>query len=370
MKQNEIIYQIFPRNYSFLYPFKEIVKNLDYIKELGTTIIYLMPIHEIGEAQRKGTYGSPYAIRDYFSISHDLGSLEDFKELIDKTHEKGMKIIMDMVFNHTSPDNVLVNKHPEYYFLRNGKYANKVGDWSDIIDLETSREDVQEYLLSVLKYWVSLGIDGFRFDVASMIPLNFFKKARKDLGDDIIFIAEAIEKDFSDYLKSQNIYVTDDEDMYPTFDSLYNYNYFHSLLKYLKNEGTLDPVINELNHDKNHLRLNCLENHDNERIATIVEDESRLCRLIDFISFIKGQIFIYAGQENGNKHKPELFEKDVVNFSYINSNIHNKYLEAINNKKKQKEIINQEIKLIDKDTVKVKLTYIDKTIEEKEFFLG
>ena len=370
MKQNEVIYQIFPRNYSISKPFIEIIKNLDYIKSLGTTIIYLMPIHEIGQKQRKGTFGSPYAIKDYFSISSDLGSLEEFKELLDEVHKKGLKLIIDMVFNHTAPDNVLVDTHPEYYYRRNGKFANKVGDWSDIIDLETSREDTQEYLLSVLKYWVSIGVDGFRFDVASMIPLSFFKKARKELGNEVIFIAESIEKDFNKYLKSQNMIVNEDDDMYPTFDSLYNYNYYPDLLKYFKGEGPLDVVIDELNHDKNNLRLNCLENHDNERIATVISDESRLCRIIDFFSFIKGQIFIYAGQENGNKHKPELFEKDVVDFSYINPVLRNKYLEAIKFKKKQKEIVDQDIILIDKDTVKVKLTYIDKTIEEKEFFLG
>ena len=370
MKQNEIIYQIFPRNFSNEKPFLSIFNDLPRIKNLGVDIIYLMPIHEIGVLKRKGTFGSPYAIKDYFSISSDLGTLDEFKLLVDKTHKLGLKIILDMVFNHTSPDNVLLKDHEDYYFHRNGKLGNRVGDWSDIVDLDTEKEETQVYLLSVLKYWVSLGVDGFRFDVASMIPLSFFKKARQELGKDIIFIGESIDKDFAKYRRDLGEYVTDDNDMYPTFDSLYNYNYYRELVRYIKGEGSLEKIVKELNEDKNNLRLLCLENHDNERIATLIEDNSRLINFIDFFAFIKGQIFIYAGQEYGNKHKPELFEKDAVDFSYYDEELNEAYINAIKYKRNQKEIIDQEFTLINKDTVKVKITYIDKSKEEKEFYLG
>ncbi len=230
MLRNEIIYQIFTRNYSVDGTFKSIEKDLPRIKELGTDIIYLMPIHRIGKLNRKGTYGSPYSIQDYFSITEDYGTLEDFKSLVSTTHKLGMKIIIDMVFNHTSYDNVLVNSHPEYYFYRNGKLANRVGDWSDIADLDTSGKDTKDYLISVLKYWVNQGVDGFRFDVASMIPLDFFQQARKELGDNIIFIGESIDPGFAKYLRSINDTATPDEEMFPTFDSLYNYSWFRSFI--------------------------------------------------------------------------------------------------------------------------------------------
>ena len=198
MKQNEIIYQIFPRNYSKEGTFKQITKDLERIRDLGVNIIYLMPIHEIGVKNRKGTYGSPYAIKDYYSISKDLGRLTDFKKLVKETHRFGMKIILDMVFNHTAPDNVLLKNHEDYYYHKNGKLGNRVGDWSDIVDLDTYKKETQDYLLDVLKYWVSLGVDGFRFDVASMIPLSFFKRAREELKD-TIFIGESIDFNFHDY---------------------------------------------------------------------------------------------------------------------------------------------------------------------------
>lgn len=136
IKGNEIIYQIFVRNYSKQGNFQAVQQDLDRLKDLGVDIIYLMPIHEIDIKNRKGTWGSPYAIKDYYSISKDLGTKEDFISLINATHKMEMKIIMDMVFNHTSPDSVILENHPEYYFYRNSKLGNRVGDWSDIIDLE------------------------------------------------------------------------------------------------------------------------------------------------------------------------------------------------------------------------------------------
>ena len=111
MKNNPVIYQVFVRNYSKEGTFKALQKDLERIKNLGVDIIYLTPIHKIGVLNRKGTYGSPYAIQDYFSVSEDLGTIQDFKDLVNNIHSHGMKIILDMVFNHTSPDNVLINTH-------------------------------------------------------------------------------------------------------------------------------------------------------------------------------------------------------------------------------------------------------------------
>jgi glycosidase len=150
MNHNSIIYQIFPRNHSKEGTFKKIEEDLPRISSLGIDIIYLMPIHEIGQKERKGTYGSPYAIKDYFSISHDLGTLEDFKSLVSEIHKLGIKIILDMVFNHTAPDSILLEEHEDYYYHKDGKIINKVSKWTDIIDLETSKKETQDYLIKVM----------------------------------------------------------------------------------------------------------------------------------------------------------------------------------------------------------------------------
>lgn len=336
VKGNEIIYQIFVRNYSQEGTFQAVQQDLNRLKELGVDIIYLMPIHEIGIKNRKGTWGSPYAIKDYYSISKDLGTKDDFISLITTTHKMGMKIIMDMVFNHTSPDSVMLEQHPEYYFYKDGKLGNRVGDWSDIIDLDTSREDTQSYLLDVLKYWVSLGVDGFRFDVASMISLDFFKKARTELGKDIIFFAESIDYDFVNYLKSLGYSSTPDIDMYPTFDLLYNYSWFRPLERYLKNEISYEKLKCVINEDYEYigdkgLRIICFENHDTERIAAYINEDKLKDIVLDLVKY-KGPLFIYMGQEYGAKHRPDLFDKDPVIWK-TNEKVLEIYKEAIKIKK-------------------------------------
>ena len=338
IKGNEIIYQIFVRNYSEEGTFQAVQKDLPRLKELGVDIIYLMPIHEIGIKNRKGIWGSPYAIKDYYSISKDLGTKEDFISLINAAHKIGVKIIMDMVFNHTSPDSVVLEQHPEYHFYKDGKLGNRVGDWSDIIDLDTNREDTQNYLVDVLKYWVSLGVDGFRFDVASMISLDFFKKARKELGKDIIFFAESIDYDFVNYLKSMGYSSTPDIDMFPTFDLLYNYSWFRPFERYLKNEMSYEDLKTIIDEDYKYigdkgLRVICFENHDTERIASYVNEDELKDIVLDLIK-LKGPLFLYAGQEYGANHRPNLFEKNPVDWK-PNEKVLEIYKEAIKIKKHQ-----------------------------------
>ena len=119
MKTNllkSVIYQVFIRNETKEGTFNALENKLEEIKEKGCDILYVMPISPIGEKGRKGTLGSPYAIKDYETINEEYGTLEDFKSLINKTHDLGMKIMMDIVFNHTSRDSVLIEKHEEFYY--------------------------------------------------------------------------------------------------------------------------------------------------------------------------------------------------------------------------------------------------------------
>ena len=338
IKGNEVIYQIFVRNYSQEGTFQVVQQDLPRLKELGVDIIYLMPIHEIGVKNRKGILGSPYAIKDYYSISKDLGAKEDFLSLINATHKMGMKIIMDMVFNHTSPDSIILEQHPEYYFYEDGKLGNRVGDWSDIIDLDTNREDTQTYLLNVLKYWISLGVDGFRFDVASMISLDFFKKARNELGKDIIFFAESIDYDFVDYLKSMGYSSTPDIEMFPTFDLLYNYSWFRPFERFLKKEISYDYVKAIIDEDYKYIsnkgmRIICFENHDTKRVASYI-NEAELEEIVLDLVKLKGPLFLYMGQEYGASHRPNLFEKDPVEWK-PNAKVLEIYKDAIKIKKHQ-----------------------------------
>jgi len=182
--RNKVIYQVFPRQYSKENNFQGVIKDLKRIKELGTDIVYLLPIHPIGVKNKKGSLGCPYSIQDYRKICRDLGTFSDFEELINRTHELGMKLIIDVVFNHTSRDSRLLNEHPEYFYKNeSGEFANRVGDWWDVTDLDYSNKDLWNELIDTLGFYARLGVDGFRCDVATLVPLEFWVEARKALEE-------------------------------------------------------------------------------------------------------------------------------------------------------------------------------------------
>ena len=147
--RNQTIYSIFVRNYSPEGTFESVRRDLPRIRTLGVDIIWLMPIHPVGEAQRKGSLGSPYAIRDYRAVNPDFGTMEDFTALVGDIHALGMKCIIDVVYNHTSPDSVLAREHPEWFYRRpDGGFGNRVGDWTDIIDLDYSQPGLWDYQIT------------------------------------------------------------------------------------------------------------------------------------------------------------------------------------------------------------------------------
>jgi len=108
-----VVYEIFPRNFSAEGNFNGITAHLNELKDLGLNILWLMPINHIGEKMRKGTVGSPYAVRDYYAINPDYGTEADLKRLVAEAHKRDLKVILDVVANHTAWDSVLM-EHPEY----------------------------------------------------------------------------------------------------------------------------------------------------------------------------------------------------------------------------------------------------------------
>ena len=152
--RRQVIYSVFVRGHTKEGTFRALEGDLDRLKVLGADILWLMPIHPIGEEGRKGTMGSPYAIRDYRAVNPDMGTVDDLCHLVDAIHDRGMKCIIDVVYNHTSPDSVLAETHPEF-FLRDeqGRPARKVADWWDIVDLDYSNRDLWRYQIDTLKRW-------------------------------------------------------------------------------------------------------------------------------------------------------------------------------------------------------------------------
>lgn len=317
---NTVIYQVYVRNYTPKGDFKSLIEKLDYIKDLGVDILYLLPIHEIGVKGKKGSLGCPYSIKDYYSINHELGTLDDFKELIKETHKRGMKLMMDIVFNHTSRDSILIKEHEDFYYHRpDGSLGNKVGDWYDVYDLDHTHPNLDKYLVENIKYWVSLGVDGFRFDVCSLIPMSFFRDLRKEIGDDIILLGESVELGFIKFMRSIHSSNATDSELYECFDMLYPYDIWGHVENYFHKQDLESLNIFKIKLEEQYyslpekaIKINCLENHDRPRIASYFKDNA-LYNITALSYFNKGCAFIYGGQEVKDTHLPSLFDKDDIN---------------------------------------------------------
>ena len=143
-----------------------------------------LPIHPIGVEARKGTRGSPYAVRDYRAVDPALGTLDDLRRLVDAAHARGLRVIIDFVANHAAPDHVLAGRHPEWLARDGrGRAARRVREWTDVADWRFDAEGAAEYLAESAAYWVrEAGIDGYRCDVAGMVPRALWSEVHRRLA--------------------------------------------------------------------------------------------------------------------------------------------------------------------------------------------
>jgi glycosidase len=189
-----VIYEIYPRNFSERGNFDGVTADLDRLKELGVNILWLMPIHPIGQEKKKGPIGSPYAVRDYYAVNPDYGTAADLKRLVAESHRRGMKVIIDVVANHTSWDSVMM-KTPEFYVRDAQGHITFPHDWSDVAELNYDSPALRRYMIDMLKFWLrDFDLDGFRCDVAAEVPTDFWEQARVELDKvkpDIVMLAEA-----------------------------------------------------------------------------------------------------------------------------------------------------------------------------------
>lgn len=193
-----LIYEVFPRSFSAAGDLNGVTAGLDRLKNLGVTVVWLMPVHPVGQARKLGPDGSPYAVRDYYAISSDYGTKEDLRHLVDAAHRRKMKVIMDMVADHTAFDSVMM-KHPDFYeHDKNGQLVSPHG-WTDVAALEYTNLALRRYMIDMFIYWVKeFGIDGYRCDAAELVPTDFWEQARADLErirPDILMLAEASKPD-------------------------------------------------------------------------------------------------------------------------------------------------------------------------------
>lgn len=316
--RGQLMYSVFVRNHTKEGTFRALEGDLDRIAALGTDIIWLMPIHPIGKVACKGELGSPYAISDYRAINPEYGTVDDLRHLVDAIHARGMKCIIDVVYNHTAPDSVLAAEHPEYFFCdAEGRPSRHVADWWDIVDLEYSHRSLWDYQIETLQMWARI-VDGFRCDVASMVPVDFWCEARaavEQVHPGCIWLAESVFRDHVYGMRAQGGYSATDSELYDAFDITYPYDVWDVYDGYFKGTHTLQDYIQLLNFQEgiypgNYVKLRCLENHDQPRFASRVDSEESLRNWLALSYFERGTTMLYGGTEFGARKEVGLFDKD------------------------------------------------------------
>ena len=233
-----------------------------------------------------------------------------------------------MVLNHTSRDSVFVNESLDYMYLVDGKICNKVGDWSDVADINYNNNDVIEKIIEALEYWVKLGIDGYRMDVCSLIPAHFWDKAVKRLkmiNEDVIMLGESVGKDFVLYLRSLGHTGLSDSELYQYFDVLYPYDIKDYQDDFIYQKKNLDKWLFGIKEQQaiyplDFVKARYLSNHDLERIGNYYKGKD-LEKIWAFNFFLPGLTFIYAGDEFGEDVRQTLFEIEEIDWSKNNYNL-------------------------------------------------
>ncbi|MBN2617618.1 MAG: hypothetical protein JXR64_04825 [Spirochaetales bacterium] len=323
--RGESIYSVFIRNHSETGDIKGLILDLERIKSLGVTILWILPHYPIGEKNKKGELGNSYSISDYYSVNPDIGGINDFKMLVSECHKLELKLVIDIVFNHTSWDSVLVNENPDWFIRdNNNNFIGKIPHWDDVIDLDFKKAPLKKYLIDVLAYWAGLGVDGFRCDLASIVPLGFWKMAKDSLNKDypdLIWFGESVEKEFISFIRHNGFDCHSDSELFTVFDLLYDYDVQVTFEGYINGIVSFDEFVKERRNQEviypiDYMKLRFLENNDSKtRIAAVVSDKYRLKNLKAFSMFEKGVPLIYAGEEYGIVELPDLYNSSKIDWT-------------------------------------------------------
>lgn len=322
--RNAVIYEVNVRQATPEGTFEALIPHIDRLKDLGVDILWFMPIHPISEEQRKGKLGSYYAVRDYKGVNPEFGNIDDFRHLVKTAHEKGMKVIIDWVPNHSGCDNAWVRNHPDWY-ARDDK-GNMFGpyDWTDVYKFDYSNPEMRAAMTDAMQYWLrEADIDGFRCDVAGEVPVDFWNENRPELErtkSDIFMLAEApnpelmehaFDMDYNWPMKDLFSAIAATSGQYTFKDSNGNAREFpeaHAtdIFKRLDEEASAYPGDSyQMNMITNH-DLNSWEGTEFERLGSLQEAFAAL------IYTLPGMPLIYTGQETGMNRAFEFFDKDMA----------------------------------------------------------
>ncbi|MBQ3364207.1 MAG: hypothetical protein IJG42_09690 [Muribaculaceae bacterium] len=316
-----VIYELDLYNFTSQGTLAAAQQRLDYLKDLGIDIVWLMPIHPRGVQGRIGSLGSPYAPRDYHAVNSDFGTIADLKAFVAAAHQRGMQVWLDWVANHTAKDNVWITQHREYY---NSTLTSPNG-YGDVYQLDYSKEATQLAMIEAMEYWIDQAdIDGFRCDYISSntIPTSFWTRAIKALKE---------------YKPGKTIYMLGEGDMANSVQRLlvcgWDYDYawgFQSAL--VNNKSNPAGVLSQCRNLVGDLRfidisrMVYLTNHDQNYNSSMTTQYGNNAYAFTVLTFtLYGMPMLYNGQETGYlmSRKLDYFNRTPINWNSVDNKMLN-----------------------------------------------
>ena len=324
-KFNSVVYELNIRQATVEGTFAAAEQYLPELKEMGVDIVWLMPISPIGVLDRKGSLGSYYSIIDYKAINPEFGTMEDFQSFLNTAHDLGLKVIIDWVANHTSRDANWWNEGKKEWYVMDWEKDLPIVeyDWTDIAKLNYENEEMRLAMIDALKFWVEMGIDGYRCDVAMNVPGDFWAEAWKqvrEINPDVYLLAEGEET----WLHESGFDATYAWELHHIFNAMAKGG---SETKNVAGDGTIKTDAKYVKDLKEYLerddqkypapamRLMFTSNHDeNSWAGTEFERMGDAHKTFAALTFVlpKSQPLIYTGQEIGLNRRLAFFEKDSI----------------------------------------------------------
>ena len=305
--KDKTIYEVNLRQYTEAGTFKAFESHIPRLKEMGVEVLWFMPVTPISEKGRKGSLGSYYACSSYTKLNPEFGTEQDFISLIQLIHKHEMKVIIDWVANHTGREHEWMQSHPDWFSQdADGNFTERNG-WEDVVDLNFENQYMRAALIGAMQYWVrTFNIDGFRCDMAHLVPLDFWSAARK--------ASETIKPLF---------WLAECEDIayHSVFDASYAWLWMHETERLVKEESGVNEIYNIL-HDyaaypKGAYKLFFTSNHDeNTWNGTEYEKYGIAAKVWAVFTFMwKGIPLLYSGQELPNHKRLAFFDKDKIEWT-------------------------------------------------------
>jgi len=288
-------------------------KHLDRLKEMGVQTIWFMPLNPISKADRKGSLGSYYAVSDYSLLNPEFGSMDDFKQIVQSIHQKGMKVLIDWVPNHTGADHRWLTEQPDFFVKDSTGNAAIAVDWADTRQLDYKNTVMQDSMIAAMKSWISnTDIDGFRVDVAWNIPASFWRKCIPQLKKmkNIFMLAEGD----SSYLPASGL------------DAVYPWHMFKMMEKIAKGQRPafgLDSIKleNDRMYPANTIQLYFTSNHDenswNKADFGTFPGPVHAPFAVFTQTMANSVPLIYSGQEEPVLRALQFFDKDPMTFERL-----------------------------------------------------